>query len=217
MSIILWPIARHLTFVCAFVGLVLIESADGQGNLTIGFEGPPTIPSGSGAYVGEYSESGMWFRPIGIVEPGNGFIRQGGGFASYPENGTTYLQTSFGDSLTFSFTDGSLFNLLSVDLAEYSTVVPEAVTVQFIGYYANGSTILQSFTTDGIIDGTGPLADFQTFYFSAAWTGLSRVEVPGYGWSMDNVVVGIPEPSTPALLLLGLPWLARLLRQRRRG
>lgn len=102
----------------------------------------------------------------------------------------------------FSFTDGSLFGLVSVDLAEYSTVVPDAVTVQFIGYYAGGGTITTSFTTDGIIDGTGPLADFQTFTFGSGWTGLTRVEVPGYGWSLDNLVVSVPEPASGTFLLL---------------
>lgn len=111
----------------------------------------------------------------------------------------------------FSFTDGSLFGLVSVDLAEYSTVVPDAVTAQFIGYYADGGTITTSFTTDGIIDGTGPLADFQTFNFGFGWTGLTRVEVPGYGWSLDNLVVAVPEPTSGALLLLGglVLWRAR--------
>gem|GEM_PF-4220466 len=41
----------------------------------------------------------------------------------------------------------------------------------------------------------------------AGWVGLTRVEVPGFGWSLDNLVVphpsGIPEPATPVLWLLG--------------
>ncbi len=56
---------------------------------------------------------------------------------------------------------------------------------------------------DGIIDGTGPTVDFQTFYFGAEFNNLSRVEVPDFG-SLDNLVVfPIPEPSTGALLLTG--------------
>ena len=103
----------------------------------------------------------------------------------------------------FSFTDGSLFGVASVDLAEYSTVVPSAVTVHFIGYRYDGSTISQDFTTDGIMDGTGPLADFQIFLFSPGWSGLTRVEVPTYGWSLDNLVVSVPEPASWTVLLLG--------------
>jgi hypothetical protein len=181
--------------------------------ITVGFEGPPVQSPGSAAFVQQYFEAGLWFRPLGVVEPGNGFIRNGGGIAQTPENGTSYIQTSMGDSLLFSFTDNSLFDLTSVDLAEYSKVVPDAVTVQFTGYYLDGSTVTTSFTTDGIIDGTGPLADFQTFNFGSGWTGLTRVEVPGYGWSLDNLVVGVavPEPASGALLLAGglAIWLAR--------
>ena len=92
--------------------------------------------------------------------------------------------------------------MLSVDLAEFSTTVTNT-TVRFTGYRFDGSTVTTDLTTDGIIDGTGPLADFQTFQFGPEWSGLSRVEIPTYGWSLDNLVVSIPEPGTWALLVLG--------------
>ena len=145
----------------------------------------------------------MWFRPLGVVEPGNGFARTGLGVAELPQNGSAYVQTLLGDSLVFSFTNGDLFDLLSVDLAEYSTVVPDAATVRFIGYRPDGSTITRNLTTDGVIDGTGPFADFQTFAFTG-FTGLSHVEVPGFGWSLDNLrVIPVPEPAMGALLFVG--------------
>jgi len=103
----------------------------------------------------------------------------------------------------FSFTNGSVFDLISVDLAEYSTVVSDPRTVPFVGYRLDGSTVFTSFTTDGIIDGTGPVADFETFYFPSEFTGLSHVEIPTFGWSLDNLFVSVPEPSSFALLLAG--------------
>ena len=113
----------------------------------------------------------------------------------------------------FSFTNNSVFGLLSVDLAEYSTVFSnEPVTVPFIGYEQGGSTVTNVFTTDGIIDGTGPLADFQTFYFTN-FTDLTRVEIPGptsLPWSLDNLVVTIPKPTAGALLLIGVLTLGSL-------
>ena len=117
----------------------------------------------------------------------------------------------------FSFLDDSLFDLVSVDLAEYSTVVPDARTVHFIGYRYDGTILTTDFTTDGIIDGTGPLRDFQTFNFQD-FTGLSRVEIPGYGWSMDNLRLSysVPEPSSAALLLAGGLLICALRRRRRR-
>ena len=104
----------------------------------------------------------------------------------------------------FNRINNSLFNLVSVDLAEYSTAFQQPITVQFIGYYSDGSTITTSFTTDGIIDGTGPLQDFQAFLFpNQGWSGLKRVEIPNSGWSLDNLVVSVPEPDIGTVFLAG--------------
>ena len=116
----------------------------------------------------------------------------------------------------FQFSIGSPFSLLSVDLAEYSTVVPDAVTVHFIGYRVDGSIVTQDFTTDGIIDGTGPIADFQTFYFGPEFSNLIRVEIPTFPWSLDNLVV-VPEPGTWSLIILGAGVATILFRKGRRG
>ena len=112
----------------------------------------------------------------------------------------------------FSFLDGSVFNLISVDLAEFSITVTNT-TVPFIGYRQDGSTVMTSFKTDGLIDGPGGVRDFETFYFDTKdWSGLDRVEIPTYGWSLDNLVVStIPEPATVLLAFVGgsLLWAAR--------
>jgi hypothetical protein len=136
--------------------------------------------------------------PVGFVRVGSNPV------SSRPDDGSAYLQSTLAPAapVMFNFTNGSLFGLLSVDLAEYSTVVPNAVTVQFIGYHRDSSTVTTSFTTDGIIDGTGPMADFQTFNFTG-FTDLARVEIPTFGWSLDNLVVSVPEPPIGALLLVG--------------
>ena len=194
----------------------------GQGTglpVTIRFDGSPVFAPGSAIGVTNYSESGLRFQP---VNSGGQFGRISINPVSFrPDNGTAYLQAALTQSLMFSTVNGSLFDLLSVDLAEYSTVVPNAVTVHFIGYYANGSTVTTDFTTDGIIDGTGPLVDFQTFRFDPnAWIGLTRVEIPTSGWSLDNLVVrapGVPEPTTGALFLLGAGALWLMRAGKRRG
>ncbi len=103
----------------------------------------------------------------------------------------------------FSFTNGSAFQMVSLDLAEFSTLYQEPLVVRFLGYHPDGSMVTTDFITDGIIDGTGPVADFQTFYFGPEFSGLTRVEIPTYGWSLDNLVVTIPEPSVGGLLFLG--------------
>jgi hypothetical protein len=194
--------------------LLTVTSVLGQGTLEpllITFDGLPEQPPGTGRLVQLYDESGMQFTPNGL---GDSFVRSGGGISFYPENGTAYLQAGLGSTLMFSFTNGSFFDLVSVDLAEYSTVVPDARTVPFIGYRPDGSIVSTSFTTDGIIDGTGPVADFQTFYFGPEFSGLSRVEIPTYGWSLDNLFVSVPEPSSFALLLAGGVMVCALRRRR---
>src|SRR5437016_1168856 len=93
----------------------------------ITFDGPPPQPPGTSYTVREYLEAGMWFRPA--ETNWNSFGRTGGGVSFFPENGTAYLQAALTQSLSFGSTDASVFDLRAVDLAEYSTVVPDARTV----------------------------------------------------------------------------------------
>jgi len=123
--------------------------------------------------------------------PGSdGFIRRGaGGPPQAPDNGTAYLQASQGDSLTFTYYDAPAFSVVSVDLAGYSTVVPDT-TIHIVGHRADGSTITTDVERHGII--------FQTYSFGPDWSGLTRVDIPTYGWSLDNLVVSI-LPFAPTL------------------
>ena len=202
-----------LACLCGVVG------SYGQGTLQITFDGPPLQPPGSDYGVISYQESGMLLTATNPATHNNTFSRSGGGISYFPDNGTAYLQRG-PCTLMFSFTNDSVFGLLSVDLAEWSTDYSnEPVTVPFIGYQEGGSTITNYFTTDGIIDGTSPLADFQKFYFTN-FTDLTRVEISGptvppdpllsVGWSLDNLVVTIPEPTIGALLLIGVITLGSL-------
>jgi hypothetical protein len=76
--------------------------------------------------------------------------------------------------------------------------------VQFVGYRLDGSVVATDFTTDGIIDGTGPGSDFQTFFFGPEFSNLTRVEIPNAGWSLDNLfVTPVPEPGTFAFFAIG--------------
>jgi hypothetical protein len=187
--------------VVAFALLSVLPPCYGQGTFTwITFDGPPLQPPGTVYNTQQYYENSMSFTPLaGTV----GFGRAGGGVAQLPDNGTAYLQAALGQSLTFGFINGSVFDLRSVDLAEYSTVVPNAVTVHLVGYRPNGSTVTTDLTTDGIIDGSGPLVDFQTFSFGPEFSGLTRVEIPTIGWSLDNLGIRVPEPGAGALVMVG--------------
>jgi hypothetical protein len=112
----------------------------------------------------------------------------------------------------FGMNDGSSFDPILVDLAEYSDVVRDPVTVHFVGYRADGTVVTDDITTAGIFNGTAPV--FQTFSFSPEFSGLVRVEIPTIAWSLDNLTLrsSVPEPGTGALMgigtvLLGLRWL----------
>jgi hypothetical protein len=157
------------------------------------FDGPPLQPPGSAFLVQEYFEGGIYFRPI----PGtDGFIRHwSDGPPTSPNNGTPYLKASLGDSLLFGLTSGSSFEISSVHLAGYSTLRPERI-VPFYGYRADGSVVYTEFFVSGI--------EFETYSFGPEFNNLLRVEIPTSGWSLDNLVVVIPEPGTGALILFGV-------------
>ncbi len=197
--------------------LCFIVSADqccAQGSLHITFDGAPAIAPGTGQVVQEYYESGIAFTPIDPNAPGAGFGRRGANpTPGWPDSGTTYIQAGLLSTLKFSFPDGSLFGLASVDLAEYSDVLRDPVTVRFVGYRPDGSTATAAITTGGIFNGVAPV--FQTFYFAPDFTGFERVEIPSVPWSLDNLVVSIPEPAGLTLLLLGTGFCIASVRHRR--
>jgi len=172
------------------VMLLLAFSAPAQ-TILITFDGSPPQPRGTAYSIPQYQEAGILFKPLGPIDTSPPFrlTRNGGGIEGVPDNGTAYLQTAYGDSLEFLPTDGATLDLVSVDLAEYSTVFPAPKSVTFLGFKHNGQMVEQTFTTDGVIDGTGPTQDFQTFYFSSRWKQLVRVEVQPTIYSLDNLVI----------------------------
>jgi len=144
--------------------------------------------------IPQYIEDGFIVKapgPVPTGPPNYKLARNGGGDSHSPENGTAYLQTGATDKVDIFAADGSAFYVTSVDLAEYSTVFykPE---VTFVGTTAAGSTVSVTYTIDGFIDGTGPGADFQTFVFPNDFQNLVNLQVQGYGYSLDNLVVQIP-------------------------
>ena len=165
----------------------------GQGALHITFEGPPAQDPGTARLIQSHSESGMVFTPS---PAGDGFVRMATGCSPlFPDNGTTFLQAMYENTLMFSRADSSLFSLTSVDLAGYSTVLP-GFSVDFVGYRAGGTTVTTTFSGSGL--------QFQTFLFGPEFTDLTRVEVPGPIWSLDNLVVTVPEPCVWQLAGVGL-------------
>ena len=158
-------------------------------------------PIGGGKMLPDWTEQDMYLEsPNGII------VQDSGAFSGSPDNGSTWMQSlaePMQAPLTITNLSGVPFALHSVDLAEYSTAFAAPRTIPFIGYKSDGSIVTTSFITDGIIDGTGPLADFETFIFNTDFTDLNRVVVDTYLYSMDNLGVRVvPESSSIAMIVL---------------
>src|SRR6266545_1442190 len=189
------------------LSLFVVMHARGQETILVTFDGPPDIPPGADYGTRGYKESGMSFEGrFGRVGVDDGSEHR----SWFPDDGSIYPYAALGDSLKFSSINGAVFDAVSIDLAEFSTFYQTPLTVRFVGYHPDGSTVTTNFTTDGVIDGTGPLADFETFYFDQEWTNLARVEIPTYGWSLDNLVVSIPKQPGLRLVAWGDQTLAAL-------
>jgi hypothetical protein len=183
-----------------------LTHAQGTLHWTVTFDDSPYIARGDNTGIAQYIEQDMWFRAIGPIPSTPPYFlgRAGGGVSFLPENGTAYLLAAFSGSLAVSAQSGQRFGVVSVDLAEFSTLYNFPRTVPFIGYRSDGSIVTTAFTTDGVIDGTGPLADFQTFQFDSRFADLVRLEVPTDTWALDNMVFSqVPEPAAGAILVVG--------------
>jgi len=129
------------------------------------------------------------FNRIGKRPTGTPAISQYGGFSS----------------LNFGLPDGSLMDLVSIDLAELS---PGPVSVTFIAQPPGSVLVSQTFTTDGIF-GIGN--DFETFFFNDTFSGVDYVYIANsinpknYNFAFDNIVIKpVPVPVALWLFVSGL-------------
>ncbi len=187
--------------------VLLMFGADVQGQGTVTFNGHAGLSS---SY---YEELGLWFQASGadgmaIVSPGS---------ANLPQNSSAYMiwyrQLNPFNYVSLSMADGSLFGLTSVQLADPTAPSSSLLPITFLGFRSDGSTVSQTFTTPG-----GGANSFLTYQFGPEFaSGLLSVRIDAPRWAMDNLV-WIPEPSTYALLGLGLLALAwQRFHQRRKS
>jgi len=203
---------QKIKLVFALLLLFLPAACMGQGTMTIGFQGPPPgVQTMRGANPYTDAATGMQF---GGLTP-QSLLLNGGGIPGYPDNGTCYLEIPAGSMRfgpnTFPPTGTAVpFNLLSIDAADL-LAGPQTLTV--VGYkiqiMAPILMVTNSFTVSS--------QTFETFNLDSSFAGVIQVDVLNASWALDDIVVsGIPEPSTGALIFLGVLCAAGHARARRR-
>ncbi|GIX50700.1 MAG: hypothetical protein KatS3mg132_894 [Limisphaera sp.] len=100
-----------------------------------------------------YVESGIAFQ---VVLPRGGsydYMRIGYGAGNTPYNGTPWIgwirQNNPYSYVSLSRTDGALFGLIAVDLADPIYPIMSPIAISFVGYLFGGATITNTFTTPG--------------------------------------------------------------------
>lgn len=186
-----------------------VEAVDSGAERLITFDRPSFL-GGEGSYAPFLEVQFMRISP----NTGGVYLQDEATGSLWPDNGTTYARFVSGQSpFEIKHSQDLPFDLLSLDVSEYSTASPTPVSLQLVGLLAGGGTVSHNLVTDGIFDGGGPLADFQTVTLPATFRNLSRVTVSmNPGGHIDNVrvmVLGqeiLPAPPPPLPLLYDIDW-----------
>lgn len=135
-----------------------------------------------------------------------------------PYNGTTFMTFTGGPRqgpVTIQNTNNYTFSISSIDIAEYSTVPGFPRNVTFFGTRSDSSIVSVEFMLDGILDGIGPIVDFQTFYFPETFTDLIYLQADAVGMAIDNLTIHtVPEPTSGVILGVGMFLFSIVARQK---
>ncbi|HEY1121852.1 MAG TPA: hypothetical protein VGE67_09635 [Haloferula sp.] len=169
--------ASPLIFALSFVGSSLAGEVPEhlKATRTLDF----SLPAGMG-----YTQHG--YRVTG---PANEWLNLDSPSSFNPDNGGIHLSLhSTSAPVSIVQADGTAFDALSVDVAEYSIYAIPSV-VSFRATKADGTVLNFDFAPDGVIDGTGPKVDFQTVTFPATWKNLTRLEATTTKVALDNITL----------------------------
>lgn len=149
---------------------------------------------------------------------------------SYASNGTQYVGLD-PSIIVMSRIDGGAFSLSGFDAAEGFWVgggrVGFATKLRIEGSRIGGGTATATVEFDGLNDGTGPGADFQSFALPWVFGNLSAVTFQALNakgepdfvfFSLDNLhVAAVPESAEWMVLSLGLGVIAARTHRRESG
>jgi hypothetical protein len=177
--------------------LIWAVVAPGQGTITFN--------ASSGLSSTYYNESGMWFHviiPSGSAYDNMAIVGPTPPGGNAPQNVTPYMgwfrQFNPTDYVSLSLTNGSALGLTSVQLADPISPSLSPVSISFLGFKQDGSTVTNTFTTPG-----NGASTFLSYQFNSAFaSGLTSVSILANRWAMDNLAFTVPEPSVVSLALL---------------
>ena len=182
----------------AFAGLVMSVSSFANASLiTLDFDAFESNSSSYTYYASPFISQGFQFTGNFVV---NDYLIHGSGSTEY--TGSAALVAFGNETHTLQQTNGSAFDLISLDFSETKQNLDNSDTLTFIGNIFGGGTVSQIITPDKIFN-------IQNVNFSG-FTNLASVVFTidsGEALQFDNIVIRtaeVPEPSTLAILALGL-------------
>ncbi len=179
--------------------VVDFENAPGSGNPQ--YQNVSYLDSSGFEFIGEH------FHTMDNFAIANGLAENGSRVYIGHEGG------NLGRAITMTKTGGGTFSVYSLDAAETwigdNTTYPNAWGVSVTGYFDGGGSINAVLQLDGLLDGAGGIADFETFNLTGftnliafEFNGVEATGAPNRAFGVDNINT-VPAPGAMALLGLG--------------
>lgn len=126
-------------------------------------------------------------------------IRTLPGASNRPDNGTHHIAFLYGTPpISLTADNGQSFRLVSIDLAEYSTVFAnQPKNITFRGVKSDGSEVTHTFRIDGFVDGPGGQTDFEHFEFPPTFTNIVSLHSNDTIFSIDNIEIAQESDAFP--------------------
>ncbi len=205
---------RRVVTVCrtaiVAASLLALPTATRAQTITFG-----ALPGAAGSAFSSYTESG-YVVDLLVGAMCNGFIL--GNPQPAPYGGSSCSSATTSITMRVRRTDNGLFNFLGVDLATFATTDAGSASFAYAGF-ANASTQFASsilplsggFATKNSINTTSSIDDLRLSVI--AGTPTSSFIVDNIALRQVNVV---PEPSSVALMVMGLLGMVGVVRKKRK-